>query len=190
MKQDKEDSVKANHLYQVCTCPMLKDTCPIHGQPPKTTFTTSTSAILKHCAYCSDVIMSECFWRENQPELIYCSNYCMQKANDQVNEVEREISILWKGEKMVPESLLAAQSDQIRLLQEEVVKWKRTVVHVSDENKQLESLLSAEKEKHGEIAKEAFDIAEYYKIIEMDEYLTDKSTYLSSLTQTDVKTEK
>jgi hypothetical protein len=45
---------------------------------------------------------------------------------------------------------LAARSDQIRQLQEEVKKWKRTVVHVSDENKALESLLLAEKEKHGQ----------------------------------------
>jgi hypothetical protein len=69
-------------------------------------------------------------------------------------------------------------------------EWREAFIEKSKRCEELESLLLAAKEKHGQIAKEAFDIAEYYKIIEMDEYLTDKSTYLSSLTQTDVKTEK
>lgn len=44
----------ANHFYQVCTCPILKDTCPIHGQPPTGTLTTSSTEMISSPAAVHD----------------------------------------------------------------------------------------------------------------------------------------
>jgi hypothetical protein len=98
---------------------------------------------------------------------------------------------------------LAAQSEQIRQLQEEVKKEKmqkdfwvsefdrvrQLAKERSEKISELESLLSSEKEKHGQTWDAAVEWC-FYKGSHNEKYTADKSTYLSSLTQTDVKTEK
>jgi hypothetical protein len=165
MKQDKEDSVKEEREFNFCIA----------------RYWNSEGGQLAVYTYGSQV-----HYGTMGSALELLSHVCAKQPSSEYFICE-----------VVPESQLAAQSEQIRQLQEEVDYWKglkeewderawRSLKKCSE----LESLLSSEKERHGQ----TFDAGVTRGIWEMVRNTCtpppDKSTYLSSLTQTDVKTEK